>query len=436
VLMAVSLAVTAGGLMVAYLLWNARPVEGKTMNAALLDLVAGGWTVGGMNVGRAFVIVTLVSEGALLFVAAQAGFVDGPRVMANMAVDSWLPNRFSALSDRLTMRNGIMLMGGAALATLLYTKGDITRLVVMYSINVFVTFTLSNVAMIVFWMRRRPRERKWVRRLPAHILAAALCATILLVTVTEKFSEGGWLTLLITAVLIGFCLVVKRHYRRVARAIRRLDTTLPDPLGPAAAPASASSDGESRRPDPKKPVAVLFVGPYGGLGRRALLALTRMFPGHFQGVVFVSIAVADSDVFKGPSELPALEERTRRSLELYERFAATLGLPAASEYAVGTEVAVEAERIATRVAERYPQALAVAGQIVFERDSGWTRLLHNETAFRIQSRLQRRGVPMIVLPVRIDSNGSGEPRTSFLPRESVPSAAPRPQDGRNGTGVG
>ncbi len=124
-----------------------RPVEGKTMNAVLLERVAGGWRSAASTSGTAFVIVALVSEGALLFVAAQAGFLDGPRVMANMATDSWLPHRFSALSERLTMRNGVLLMGGAALAALSTRAATSRKLVVMYSINVFLTFSLSNIAM-------------------------------------------------------------------------------------------------------------------------------------------------------------------------------------------------------------------------------------------------------------------------------------------------
>ncbi len=110
-------------------------------------------------VGHVFVWVALLSEGALLFVAAQTGFVDGPRVMANMAIDSWLPHRFSALSERLSMRNGVVLMGGASIGALLYTSGDlfpaypaatgadVSKLVVMYSINVFLTFSLSEFGM-------------------------------------------------------------------------------------------------------------------------------------------------------------------------------------------------------------------------------------------------------------------------------------------------
>jgi hypothetical protein len=400
-LMATSLAITASGLLISYLLWDVRPVAGKTMNAVLLEHVAGGWTIGGLHVGYPFVIASLLSEGALLLVAAQAGFLDGPRVMANMAVDSWLPHRFSALSERLTMRNGIVLMGAAALGALIYTRGAVDKLVVMYAINVFVTFSLSNIAMSVLWVRRRATEPSWARHLPAHVLAATLCIAILVVTTTEKFLEGGWLTLLVTALLIAFCFAVKRHYGLVSKALRKLDADLPGPehspeLYPEPVPKPATEI------DPSSNVVVLLVGGYGALGRHALLTLLRMFPHHFKGVVFVSVALVDSDVFKGKSELPALEERTQKSLKSYEKFARVLGLASTSEYAVGTEVAAEAERLTMELAQRYPKALVVAGQIVFEEDTSFNRLLHNETAFVIQRKLQQNGVPMIVLPVQLN----------------------------------
>jgi len=397
-LMAVSLAVTASGLLVCFLLWDVRPVEGQTMNAVLLHAVADGWTLGGAHVGRGFVVTALLAEGALLLVAAQTGFVDGPRVMANMAVDSFLPHRFSALSERLTMRNGIVLMGGAALVSLLYTHGDVGKLVVMYAINVFVTFTLSNAAMAVFWIRRRRQQRDWARHLPAHVLAALLSAFILLVTVSNKLLDGGWLTLLVTAVLVALCFSVRRHYRLVGRAIGRMDAALPPPeLGSA-------SEWASLAPltiDPAGPVAILLVGGYSGLGRHALLTLLRMFPGHFSSVVFVSVAVVDSDVFKGVRELPALEARTRASLDRYEQFGRSLGLGCDSRLAVGTEVVAESERLVRELVARYPKALVVAGQLVFEHDTTWHRVLHNETAFAIQRKLQRDGVAMVVLPVRL-----------------------------------
>src|SRR5207253_146559 len=105
-----------------------------------------------------FIICTLFAEAVLLFVAAQAGFLGGPRVVANMAVDSWMPHRFAALSDRLTTQNGVLLMGGAALVALVYTHGKVSTLVIMYSINVFVTFLLSELGMIRLYVMHRKDE--------------------------------------------------------------------------------------------------------------------------------------------------------------------------------------------------------------------------------------------------------------------------------------
>src|ERR1700694_568240 len=87
-LMAISLATTAGGLLILYLLFHVSPVEGKTMNAVLLDAFAGRWTIGQHHIGYGYVVLTLGAEAALLFVAAQAGFIDGPRGVSSMGAGS------------------------------------------------------------------------------------------------------------------------------------------------------------------------------------------------------------------------------------------------------------------------------------------------------------------------------------------------------------
>ena len=428
VLMATSLSITAGGIILAYLLVGVLPGT-KTMNGELLERVAGGWAIGGVTIGPAFVAVALLSEVGLLFIAAQAGFVDGPRVMANMAVDSWLPHRFAALSERLSMQNGVMLMSAASVAALLYTHGDVSKLLVMYSINVFVTFSLSNLGMSRFWIKNRKQQPEWRRHLPVHLLGLLLCATILVVVCVEKFAVGGWMTLLITGLLVAACFFIRRHYVKVVGAIRTLDVDLPDPLSDAplkAPPRSVRALGASDAAeaddgvqiDARKPVAILFVGGYGGLGRHAMLTLLRMFPHHFKGVVFCSVAVIDSGNFKGVDEVHELEARTRRELEKYVRYAASLDLPAEALFATGIEVAVEAEKLGLELIAKYPQALFVAGQLIFDEETFVNRLLHNETAFMIQRRLQHAGVPMIVLPVRIALKGG--------PRLAAPSlTAPR-----------
>src|SRR5262249_34210121 len=221
-LMAVSLALTAGGLLLCYMVLGIRPVEGQPTSATLVKKPPDGWGV----FAEPFVGLTLVSEGALLLIAAQTGFLGGPRIMANLALDSWFPHQFAALSERLTSRNGVYLMGGAALATLFYTHGDVGVLAVMYSINVFMTFTLSNLGMARLTLQQRVDDPKWRRHLSIHVVGLVLCAGILVITVFEKFGAGGWVTLVVTAALIAFCYWVRRHYAMVARKVFKLNEEL------------------------------------------------------------------------------------------------------------------------------------------------------------------------------------------------------------------
>jgi amino acid transporter len=394
--MALSLAFTASGILLCYLLMNVLPVDGKTMNYVLAERVAGAWHVGPIPIGTAFVITAMVSEGALLFVAAQAGFIDGPRVMSNMASDSWLPHRFASLSQRLTTENGVLLMGGAAVAALIYTGGSVSKLVVMYSINVFVTFTLSQAGMVRHWLQVRPERKDWWRHLPYNLLGLVLCVAILVVTVAEKFVEGGWITLLITAGLVAVCIAINRHYELVKRALKHLDelfadvptTTVREELGPC---------------DPVKPTAVLFVGGYGGVGIHSLLTMLRTFPGRFANIIFVRVGVVDSGSFKGAKEIDALKSHVRGDLGRYVGFARRLGHSSEFRFGIGTDVVEEAVKLANEVSKDYPQTVFFGGSLIFEEQRWFHRLLHNETSFAIQHELQFAGHPMMILPIRIRS---------------------------------
>ena len=86
-------------------------MNGKTLNAVLFEKITAAWPP---LASKGFVIAAMASSGALLLIAAQTGFFGGPRVLANMAVDRWMPTRFATLSDRLVTQNGVLLMGGAA----------------------------------------------------------------------------------------------------------------------------------------------------------------------------------------------------------------------------------------------------------------------------------------------------------------------------------
>jgi len=389
--MAISLALTAGGILVCYLLFRVAPEEGKTLNAVLTERFAGGFTLGGLPVGRAFVVVTMLAEGALLVVAAQAGFIDGPRVMANMATDSWLPHRFAQLSDRLTMQNGVVLMGIASLFTLFYTRGDITHLVTMYSINVFVTFSLSQLAMLRYWWKTGGVGQR--RGLTIHGIAFLLCSAILVGTVYEKGEQGGWVTIVVTGVVVGLCFVIRRHYRTVQESLKRLDTILE----------VLPQHGGGPRPalDPKLPTAVLLVGGYGGLGVHALLTVQRTFPGFFKNFIFVSVGVVDSAAMKGIEEVDRVRLRTQASLEQYVDLAHRLKLAADYRMEVGTEAVAEAEKLCVAIAQEFPRAVFFAGKLVFQKERWFQRLLHNESAYALQRRLQFDGLNAMVMPVRV-----------------------------------
>ncbi|MFL5459936.1 MAG: APC family permease [Gemmatimonadales bacterium] len=387
--MGTSLAFTAAGLLLCYLMWQVTPVPGKTMNAVLTETLAVGLPFGGT-----FVVLTLLSEAMLLVVAAQAGFIDGPRVLSNMAVDSWVPHRFAALSERLTTQNGILLMGFAALAALIYTIGDVSHLVVMYSINVFLTFSLSMLAMLRFWIRHRNVRPEWRTRLGLFALGLALCGTILLVTLYEKFSAGGWITVVITTLVITLCFVIRRHYRTVNAQLDRLYQELGDlPLPSAPAPALS--------PDPKQPIAAILVGSYGGVGIHTVLNVFRTFPGHFKGVLFICVGVIDSGEFKGEHALEELTRRTEDVLARYVELAAGLGVPATSRLAIGTEAVSEAERACLAIAREFPHVVFFAGKMIFKREKWYHRLLHNETALAVEKRLRWAGRTMVTMPIRV-----------------------------------
>ena len=395
VYMAVSLAVTAAGIILAYLLLRVHPVEGQTMNAVLADKFAGHWVMLGLPVGKAFVITTLASEALLLFVAAQAGFIDGPRVMANMAHDSWLPHSFSALSDRLTMQNGVLLMGGTSLVMLVYTRGSVDALVVMYSINVFVTFSLSQAGMMRYWTMAETRKKHpdWASQIRIHVIGFVLCFGILVVNIIEKLTEGAWLTVVVTGTLVAICLVIKRHYRGVMARLQRLDEIL------GALPTSGPT--KELVIERSKPTAVLLVGAYSGLGIHSLLTVLRLFPRYYQNVVFMSVGVVDSATFQGVEEVDRVRAKTEEGLMNYVDLARRMGVPAEYRMSMGTEAVAECSRLATEIAKEFPRAMYFAGKLIFERERWFDRLLHNETANAIQRRLQFTGLAMVILPVRV-----------------------------------
>jgi hypothetical protein len=293
------------------------------------------------------------------------------------------------------MQNGVLLMAGAALATLLYTGGSVTALVTMYSINVFLTFSISQAAMIRHWWGRRAETGRR-RGLTLHGGAFLLCAGILAATVYEKFGEGGRVTVLVTAAVVAFCFLVRNRYRRVVRSLGRLDRILD--LIPK------RNDAPAPPVDPKSPTAVLMVGSFSGLGIHALFSIRKLFGTHFRNVVFVGIGVVDSAAMSGIEEVEDVRRRTEDGLRKYVDLAERLGFAASFRSSLATEVVPEAVRIVGDVVREHAQSVVFAGKLVFQRERWYQRVLHNETAAMLQRELQFAGVSCMVLPVRVLEN--------------------------------
>jgi amino acid transporter len=382
--MAISLAFMASGLLLCYYLWNVKPVDGKTLNYIIFERLTNK-----LPLSHAIVIVTLLSEGLLLIVAAQTGFIGGPRVLTYMAMDSWVPRSFASLSQRLTTRNGVILMGASAIAVLLYTKGNIHHLIIMYSINVFVTFTLAMVGMVRHLLRTGQQRG----RLILFIVGFVLCLGILVVTLYEKFALGGWVTVVVTTCLILLCFLIRRHYRYVAFQLNKLFQELEDAAEPDAPPPGPV--------DPDLPTAAVLVASYGGLGIHTVLNIFRMFPNYYQNLVFISAGIIDSGGFKGKDSIDQLRAQTEDSLKKYVELARGLGIPATYRFAIGTDVVDTTEKLCLQVNEQFPRTTYFAGKIIFRQDKWYERLLHNETAFAVQKRLQLSGRCMVIIPAKV-----------------------------------
>lgn len=390
-LMGVSLAVTVFGLLVAYVLVGVRPEEGKTLNAVLFEQVTRGWPVW---LGETFVTACLVSATALLFIAAQAGFLDGPRVLANMALDRWMPARFATLSDRFVAQNGLLLMGAAALMVVALTGGSVGLLVVLYSINVFLTFSLTQLGMCSHWVAERRAGRAWRTGFCVNGVGLAVTGGILVSLCAIKFFEGGWVTLVATAAVVGFAVLVKRHYAATARRLATLDATVPEVE-------SAVPGGVISRPPSGGRTAVLLSNGYNGLGVHTFFGLFRMFPHTFGRVVVVHVGTVDVGSFKGAEEIDRLRAYTFGQAERFAALGRRLGLEMAVKTTVGTDAVTEVRRLVEEARAEHPDAVVFAGQLAFPNDTTWTRLLHNYMVFALQRQFCRDGTPFVIVPVSV-----------------------------------
>jgi len=386
--MAVSLSVTAGGIILLYLLWNVQLVPGKTLNAIAFGNILSGWYF-----AHPMLIITLLFEAGLLFVSANTGFMGGPAVLANMAIDSWVPNRFRHLSGRLVKQNGVILFGVAALIILYASDGHVAYLVILYAINVFLAFTVSLVGLCNYWWKQRGKLSNWKRRLTLSGIGTIVCGGVLVMIVISRFLDGGVVALLTTGVVIVMCCFVMRYYTRMNNKLRIADELLIRKLKPIKKVEIAFKPG--------KPTAVFFVGNSSGSTMHTLLWAERLFPNHFKNYIFIAVGVIDSESYGGEEKLKQIRSEINERLNYFVEFNRQRGKAAKAIFAYGTDPVDKLVEVATEVQQDFPESVFFACNLVPDNDNWLSRKLHGETAFSVQRRLHIEGMQMIILPMKL-----------------------------------
>ncbi len=393
--MGLSLAITVAGLLIAYQLYGVRINPDKTLNAVLFEQMTSGWGHG----GTIFVVITLFSEAALLIIAAQTGFLDGPRVLANMALDRWFPTRFAHLSERLVTMNGVVMMGFSAFVMMAVTRGSVDLLVILYSINVFITFSLSQAGMVRHWWQVRREDSGWVHKLGINGFGLALTFSILVSMTIEKFNEGGWVTLLVTGIFVVAAFGIKRHYNGVGEQLKRLDSI----VQAAEIETGTATARPPHEAEPRARTAIILVNGYNGLGLHTVLNVPRMFGNTFKNFVFIQVGSVDAGNFKGAADIEALKAHTEEEAQRYVHFATARGYGSRAFTSIGYDVTGEVMKLAREAANQFPNHVFFAGQLLFTNETNVTRWLHNHTTATLQRRFFLASLPFVVLPIRVDA---------------------------------
>jgi amino acid transporter len=227
------------------------PSEQQTVLSQLVRVVAGdGWVL----------ILAQVATSLLLILAANTSFADFPRLSSFLARDGFLPRQFAFRGDRLAFTTGIISLAGLAAVLLVWFEGSVASLIPLYTLGVFIAFTLSQAGMLFRWWRRR--EPGWQRGLVINGLGALTTAVVALVVGVSNFTSGAWLVIVLTPLMMLLLTGIRRHYRA-------FDVALKPTVGDAGSVMAAAGSGAAMA-STAEPIVIV---PIARLDRPALGAL-------------------------------------------------------------------------------------------------------------------------------------------------------------------
>jgi hypothetical protein len=312
--------------------------------------------------GDGFLLVAVqVATALILALAANTSFADFPRLSSFLARDSFMPRQFGYRGERLAFTTGIFALSLLAVVLLVTFDASVTALIPLYTLGVFIAFTLSQGGMIVRWWRRR--EPGWRRGLLINGAGALTTGAIAGIVGATKFLSGAWMVLLMIPILIAVMLGIRAHYRATDRALA---------LGPVGA-------------DAERALEPIVIVPVARLDRAALQAIAFARS--------ISPAATAVHVTNDPDDAEALRVRW-------------------IDWAVATELVVVESPYRALIGPllRYLDVLQVQDPrrpvlVVlseFVPQHWWQHLLHNHTALRLKLRLfARRNTIVADVPYHI-----------------------------------
>jgi amino acid transporter len=164
-----------------------------------------------------FFYLIQIMTAAILFLAANTAYAGFPRLASILAADRFLPGQFRNLGDRLVFSNGVIILTLLASLLIIIFKAELNRLIQLYLVGVFVSFTLSQAGMVMYW--RRTKELGWRRSAAINGFGATLTGTVLLVVIQSKFLDGAFIVVAAIPIMIYAMRSIHRHYTDLAEQL-------------------------------------------------------------------------------------------------------------------------------------------------------------------------------------------------------------------------
>jgi amino acid transporter len=325
--------------------------------------------------GSVIFFIIVAATGVILVFASNTAFNGFPVLASILAKDGYLPRQLRTRGDRLAYSNGVLALAAGALVLIIAFDADVTKLIQLYIVGVFISFTASQLGMILHWGRRlklvkeRAERLRIIKSRTINTLGFSMTLSVLVIVLITKFEQGAWIALLAMLVLFLIMWSIQSHYRNVAREL-------------------AVDEDASPRALPTRVHAVLLVSHVRKPVLRALAFARASRPSQLDAIV------VDND-----------SEETQETVAQWEKLKIPVPLTVlASPY---RETVTPIMEYVKNIRRESPRDLIVVYIPEYVVGKWWEQLVHNQTALRIKTRLHfEPGVMVASVPWQLKSSES------------------------------